>query len=85
MPPIVLSPAQYYNYTQPRGNLIPYANDETEPTPPWSHDASAAELIQTFRLPCGMAATCLLKTPFNSSFDDVVLNQLNKTHRLVIK
>ena len=81
MPPITLSPAQYYNYTQPRGNFIPYANHEEEPSPDWSGDASASELIQTFKLPCGMAATCLLKTPFNSSFDEAVLQQLNKTYR----
>lgn len=24
-PPLVLSPSRYYNYTQPRGNVVPYA------------------------------------------------------------
>lgn len=28
LPPLVLSPSQYHNYTQPRGNFIPYANEE---------------------------------------------------------
>ncbi|EHH23651.1 hypothetical protein EGK_07162 [Macaca mulatta] len=28
LPPLALSPSQYHNYTQPRGNFIPYANEE---------------------------------------------------------
>ncbi|TKS64951.1 ATP-binding cassette sub-family A member 2 [Collichthys lucidus] len=27
LPPLILSPSQYHNYTQPRGNFIPYANE----------------------------------------------------------
>lgn len=30
LPPLVLSPSQYHNYTQPRGNFIPYANEERQ-------------------------------------------------------
>lgn len=28
LPPLILSPSQYHNYTQPKGNFIPYANEE---------------------------------------------------------
>lgn len=85
-PPVILSPAQYFNYTQPRGNYIPYTNiGEEDVAQPWSLDASAQDLIQTFRLPCGISATCVLKTPFNSSFDEAVLKQLNFTYRYVIR
>ena len=28
LPPLILSPSQYHNYTQPRGNFIPYANED---------------------------------------------------------
>lgn len=27
LPPLILSPSQYHNYTQPRGNFIPYTNE----------------------------------------------------------
>ena len=81
-PPITLSPAQYFNYTQPRGNFIPYANVETPgQKDEWSSDASTQELIQTFRLPCGVSATCVLKKAYNSSFDEAMLRQLNFTYR----
>lgn len=84
-PPIVISPAQYYNYTQPRGNFIPYTNVNTKKpeVPSWSKDASPSKLIATFRLPSGVAATCVLKSPFNSSFDEAIMKHVNFTHRLV--
>lgn len=28
LPPLILSPSQYHNYTQPKGNFVPYANEE---------------------------------------------------------
>lgn len=28
LPPLILSPSQYHNYTQPKGNFIPFANEE---------------------------------------------------------
>ena len=30
LPPLILSPSQYHNYTQPRGNFIPYANEDRD-------------------------------------------------------
>lgn len=30
LPPLVLSPSQYYNYTQPEGNVIPYARNRLD-------------------------------------------------------
>ncbi|KAM7094065.1 ATP-binding cassette sub-family A member 2 isoform 2-T2 [Molossus nigricans] len=68
LPPLVLSPSQYHNYTQPRGNFIPYANEERrEYRFQLSPDASPQQLVSTFRLPSGVGATCVLKSPANGS------------------
>uniref|UniRef100_A0A2K6MXL0 ATP binding cassette subfamily A member 2 n=1 Tax=Rhinopithecus bieti TaxID=61621 RepID=A0A2K6MXL0_RHIBE len=74
LPPLVLSPSQYHNYTQPRGNFIPYANEERPPPHTvgacrlrLSPDASPQQLVSTFRLPSGVGATCVLKSPANGS------------------
>ena len=81
-PPLVLSPAQYYNYTQPTGNHIPYLNQAPGYIKPvWNQDATPEDIVQTFRLPSGVGATCCLKTPYNSSFDAAILKQLNFTYR----
>ncbi|KAM8886615.1 ATP-binding cassette sub-family A member 2 [Spinachia spinachia] len=75
LPPLILSPSQYHNYTQPRGNFIPYANeDRPQYRSMVSPDASPQKIINTLRLPSGVGATCVLKTPFNST-----LNQLAQT------
>ncbi|KAM4576304.1 ATP-binding cassette sub-family A member 2 isoform 2-T2 [Odontesthes bonariensis] len=72
LPPLILSPSQYHNYTQPRGNFIPYANEER---PQYRikllPDASPQKIINTLRLPSGVGATCVLKTPFNSTLDQL--------------
>ena len=71
-PPLVLSPAQYYNYTRPRGHFVPvtnYADDdgfkETYITAfdGW-RDARPQELKETVYLPSGLSATCVLKSPY---------------------
>ncbi|XP_058158739.1 ATP-binding cassette sub-family A member 2 isoform X1 [Dasypus novemcinctus] len=68
LPPLVLSPSQYHNYTQPRGNFIPYANEERrEDRLRLSPDATPQQLMSTFRLPSGVGATCVLKSPANGS------------------
>ncbi|XP_039714844.1 ATP-binding cassette sub-family A member 2 isoform X2 [Pteropus medius] len=68
LPPLVLSPSQYHNYTQPRGNFIPYANEERRGSRfQLSPDASPQQLVSTFRLPSGVGATCVLKSPANGS------------------
>ena len=86
LPAIVLSPAQYYNYTQPRGNFIPTSlsddnnSSTTSPTVSWwSKDANSKQILGTFHLASGVAATCVLKSPFNSSFDADRLRTLNFT------
>lgn len=87
LPPVVLSPAQYYNYTQPRGNFIPTSladRDKSQSHPKstislWSKDANAQQVLATFHLASGVAATCVLKSPFNSSFDADRLRTLNFT------
>ncbi|XP_051806589.1 ATP-binding cassette sub-family A member 2 [Acanthochromis polyacanthus] len=72
LPPLILSPSQYHNYTQPRGNFIPYANeDRPQYRSKLSPDASPHMIINTLRLPSGVGATCVLKTPFNSTLDQL--------------
>ena len=71
LPPLMLDPTQYYNVTQPRGNFIPFAN-RRKPSANYNNnltEASASQLIETFHLPSGIGATCVLKSPFNSTFD----------------
>jgi len=81
-PPITLSPAQYFNYTQPKGNFVPYTNNAAGEKPPeWSHDAPTDSIVQSFHLPSGVGATCLLKAPHNSSFDIAILRHINSTYR----
>jgi len=82
LPPMVLSPAQYYNSTQPRGNFIPYSNIAAMPEyQNWSLDADTDDIVKTFFLPSGVSATCVLKTPFNSPFNVDILKKINQTHR----
>lgn len=81
LPAKVLSPAQYYNYTQPRGNFIPYSVVRKSASSVWSGDANAEQLVKTFRLPSGVAATCVLRAPFNSSYDSDILKRVNTTYR----
>ncbi|XP_047236677.1 ATP-binding cassette sub-family A member 2 isoform X2 [Girardinichthys multiradiatus] len=72
LPPLILSPSQYHNYTQPRGNFIPYANeDRPQYRSKLSPDATPQKIINTLRLPSGVGATCVLKTPFNSTLDQL--------------
>lgn len=73
LPPLILSPSQYHNYTQPKGNFIPYANEERRDYRlKLSPDASPQQLVGTFHLPSGVGATCVLKTAFNSTLDQLV-------------
>uniref|UniRef100_A0A4W3GV29 ATP-binding cassette sub-family A member 2 n=1 Tax=Callorhinchus milii TaxID=7868 RepID=A0A4W3GV29_CALMI len=73
LPPLILSPSQYHNYTQPRGNFIPYADEErNEYRIKLSPDASPQQIAKTFHLPSGIGATCVLKTPYNSTLDQLV-------------
>uniref|UniRef100_A0A3Q3SME2 ATP-binding cassette sub-family A member 2 n=1 Tax=Mastacembelus armatus TaxID=205130 RepID=A0A3Q3SME2_9TELE len=72
LPPLILSPSQYHNYTQPRGNFIPYANeDRSQYRSKLLPDVSPQKIINTLRLPSGVGATCVLKTPFNSTLDQL--------------
>ncbi|KAM9858193.1 ATP-binding cassette sub-family A member 2 [Aulostomus maculatus] len=72
LPPLILSPSQYHNYTQPRGNFIPYANeDRPHYRSKLSPDANPQKITNTLRLPSGVGATCVLKTPFNSTLDQL--------------
>ncbi|XP_053137728.1 ATP-binding cassette sub-family A member 2 [Hemicordylus capensis] len=69
LPPLVLSPSQYHNYTQPKGNFIPYANEERHEYRPKLPDATPQQLVGTFYLPSGVGATCVLKMAFNGTLD----------------
>lgn len=85
LPAMVLSSSQYYNYTQPRGNFIPISvapkSDHRSSERLWSQDASASDIAATFRLASGVGATCVLRSPFNSSFDADILRTVNFTSR----
>ncbi|KAG7480487.1 hypothetical protein MATL_G00056620 [Megalops atlanticus] len=72
LPPLILSPSQYHNYTQPRGNFIPYANeDRAQYRSKLSPDASPQKIINTLRLASGLGATCVLKTAHNLTLDQL--------------
>ncbi|XP_035229982.1 ATP-binding cassette sub-family A member 2-like, partial [Stegodyphus dumicola] len=73
LPPLVLSTSQYYNYTQPEGNVIPFSRNELDlecNCERWSKDANSTEVSNTLFLPSGVGATCVLISPFNNSFDE---------------
>ncbi|KAM4661795.1 ATP-binding cassette sub-family A member 2 [Discoglossus pictus] len=73
LPPLILSPSQYHNYTQPKGNFVPFANEEQpEYRIKKFPDAGPQMLVNTFYLPSGIGATCVLKTAFNSTLDHLV-------------
>ncbi|CAM1324270.1 ABCA2 (predicted) [Pycnogonum litorale] len=78
LPPIILSPSEYYNYTQPEGNVIPYSNHfqdfENNTKERWSKDGDSRKLVKSLHLPSGVGATCVLKSPFNDSIDIDMLN-----------
>nr|XP_042904131.1 ATP-binding cassette sub-family A member 2 isoform X3 [Parasteatoda tepidariorum] len=71
LPPLTLSPSQYYNYTQPQGNVIPFCRNRLDITNDerWSEDANSEHIYATLYMPSGVGATCVLKSPFNNSFD----------------
>ncbi|KAG8190583.1 hypothetical protein JTE90_014059 [Oedothorax gibbosus] len=72
LPPLVLSTSQYYNYTQPKGNVIPYSNNRLDMDSgnyQWSKDANSEKVFGTLYMPSGVGATCVFKSPFNNSFD----------------
>ena len=82
LPPIVLSPAQYFNLTQPTGNYIPFSDLKLYSfNRKWTKDAMPPKLIETLHYASGVAATCVLRSPFNSSFDAALLRQVNFTHQ----
>ncbi|XP_064616373.1 ATP-binding cassette sub-family A member 2-like [Liolophura sinensis] len=80
LPPLELSPSQYFNLTQPRGNFIPFSNHKPYTTSKkFSTSAGPEELIDTLHLASGIGATCVLKSPFNSTLDMQLLKGLNNT------
>ncbi len=78
LPKIIISPAQYHNYSKPDGNHMTYA-DHTEGLswPEWCRDASMKEILRTLRFPAGLAASCVLRNPDSSNFVDSILRQIN--------
>lgn len=90
LPPLELSPSQYFNLTQPKGNSIPF-NDEREDTFHKGNrtaDAGPEELIMTLKLPSGVGATCILKSPFDSDYDNFVFGKMNfslQNYELLLK
>ncbi|UYV63452.1 ABCA2 [Cordylochernes scorpioides] len=69
LPPLVLSPSQYFNLTQPQGNVIPFANNGRDSS--WMTDANSSSLVNTLiHMPSGVGATCVLKHAFNNTFEE---------------
>ena len=55
LPPLEMSPSQYYNVTQPKGNYIPYSNEhDSNRAMKYLSDAGPIDLINTFKLPSGL-------------------------------
>ena len=72
LPPITIDPSQFYNVTRPRGNFIPYTNRNPKVKyNSTSKDAIPSQILKTFHLPSGIGAACVLKSPFNSSFNNL--------------
>ena len=82
LPALELSPSQYFNLTQPRGNFIPYANHKLGQPLNRSSDAGPEQIIRTFHYPSGIGATCVLRSPFNI-FDIDYLK--HKNYKLLLK
>ncbi|XP_052774715.1 ATP-binding cassette sub-family A member 2-like isoform X2 [Mya arenaria] len=81
LPPLELSPSMYFNVTQPKGNYIPISNEHSsERAVNYLKDKGPDDLIKTFHLPSGVGATCVLKSPFNSTLDSDVLRTLNQNN-----
>lgn len=53
MPPIVLDPSQFYNYTQPQGNHMPITNAHEETNDTREGLARADDLLRSFEMPSG--------------------------------
>ena len=52
LPPLVLSPSMYFNYTQPEGQYVPYL-DKGEYDDSKTGDAKPSDLINTFHMASG--------------------------------
>ena len=84
LPPLVLDPSHYFDITQPRGNFIPFFNRQSTGKSNYTTtDASASQIIHTFRLPSGIGSKCILKTPFNNTFDiDAAMKLYKNPHNV---
>ena len=64
--PLVMSTAQYYDLTQPRGNFIPFSIHTPNETSEYSDSLHLTEfsrkLAETLFLPSGIGASCVLKS-----------------------
>ena len=79
LPPMILSPAQYYNGTRKGGNFVPFVTINGDEL---FQDANNMELIKTFGQAGGLSATCVLKQPdFNSSIDEFIKKTIEKYGR----
>ena len=57
---MILDPAQYYNYTQPMGNHVPFTNYKRISDKECYNGAGPQELINTFHMPSGNISIRLL-------------------------
>lgn len=69
LPPLILSPSQYHNYTQPRGNFIPYANEDR------AQYRSVGNIRSVFRM-TKTSSLCFLKTTGSSCGTNIHFGKL---------
>ncbi|XP_071498338.1 ATP-binding cassette sub-family A member 2-like [Diadema antillarum] len=80
LPALILSPSQYHPFEYPEGNVIPYADEALNKRRSYRiyhskcGDAGPQQLADTFRFPAGVGASCVLKTPFNGTLDQLVMS-----------
>ncbi len=63
LPPLELTPAQFYPLTKPEGIYVPYSYKSNESTSPNKNNdgaATSAEIIETLELLVGLGSTCVL-------------------------
>lgn len=79
--PLVMSTAQYYDLTFPEGNFIPfsiYSPNMSFTSPNNSHSLNfSRKLAETFFLPSGIGASCVLKANGTSAFRSGETNEIN--------
>ncbi|XP_053380428.1 ATP-binding cassette sub-family A member 2-like isoform X1 [Mercenaria mercenaria] len=72
--PLVMSTAQYFDLTKPRGNFIPFSiytpNETSKHSDIFDITKFSRKLAETFFLPSGIGASCVIKSNDTSGFSE---------------